>query len=48
MESRRDESPKGMLARQEFEKQIQFLQSNGIERERAREIILNKIKNNST
>lgn len=44
VESHRDNSPEGSLKRLEFDRQIMFLQSNGISRERAVEMVREKNK----
>lgn len=44
VESQRDTSPEGLARRQEFERKLIFLVNNGIERNRAREIVLAQVQ----
>lgn len=48
VESKRDTSPEGLAKRQEFERKLIFLVNNGIERSRAREIVLAQLKREET
>lgn len=44
VESNRDESPEGIEMRKDFSRKMQFLIDNGIDKKRAKEIVLAKVR----